>query len=261
MWCQMDYVAPARNIGTIEYVPHPYAPAISLSEAPQVLAALDADVEERKRATERQSKTKQPDLDERPMKLLQLGATNPHVPVVRLFEMLGSIRFEAQKAIRKVLEESGLAEFEEPRIGRSNILLMEVAAKGYQALGLAGPAGNKGRGSISHRHFAHWIKSHFEKIGHKAVLEWVIPGTTHPVDVAVQLESGWHVFEICVTASENVVSHVDACFESPDLVRRVTIIAATKAKLKELQAFVQAELMFTAHADRIAFDVIENYLT
>ena len=48
MWCQMDFVEPARNIGPIEYEPHPYTPAISLSESPEVMADLDAAVEEYK---------------------------------------------------------------------------------------------------------------------------------------------------------------------------------------------------------------------
>ena len=260
MWCQMDYVAPARDIGPIEYARHPYVPAISLAEAPPVLAALDAAVEEHTRTTERQRRTKKADSDDRSIKLLRLAAENPYVPVVRLFEMLGHIRFEAQKAIRTALEDAGLAAFEEPRIGRFNMLLTEVTDKGYRTLGLPVPPGNKGRGKISHRHFAHWIKFHFANMGYRVVLEWVVPGTNHPADVAVQLENGWHVFEICVTASANVLSHIEACFESPGLVRRVTVIAGTRKQLKELEKSIQAEWLFAIHADQVDFDVIENYL-
>jgi hypothetical protein len=260
MWCQMDYVAPARDLGPIEYARRPYVPAISLSEVPHVLAALDAAVEEHRKTTERQRQTKKPDSDERPMKLLRLAAAKPYVPVVRLFEMLGSIRFDAQKAIRKLLEDAGLATFEEPRIGRTNMLLMEVTNKGYHTLGLPVPPGNKGRGKISHRTFAQWVKLHFEQMGHQVFLEWVVPGTSHPVDVAVQLEDGWHVFEICVTASDNVLSHIEACFASPGVVRRVTVITGTRKQLNELQKSIRAEWLFTTHADRVEFDVIENYL-
>ena len=53
MWCQMDFIEPASNIGPIEYGPHPYTPAISLSDAPDVIADLNAAVEEYKNAKKR----------------------------------------------------------------------------------------------------------------------------------------------------------------------------------------------------------------
>jgi len=111
------------------------------------------------------------------------------------------------------------------------------------------------------RHFAHWIKSHFEKLGHQAVLEWVIPGTTHPVDVAVQAGSSWEVFEICITASDNVASHIEACLAPPGVVKRVVIVTGTNTELKGLQKPIQPQLPFLTHTGQEAFDVIENYLT
>ena len=260
MWCQMDYVPPARNIGPIEYEPHPFTPAMSLSEAPEVMADLNAAVEEHKNAEKRQTDAKKSDLDQIALKLLQLRAANPYAPVARLFEKLEKLRFEAQIAIRQMLEEKGFADFEEIRIGRSNMLLMDVTAEGYEALGQPVPRENKGRGSISHRHFAHWIKLHFEKKGHKAYLEWVIPGTNHPVDVAVELENHLSVFEICVTAFDNVLSHIKACFEESDVVECLTFIVGTQKKLKEIKKLVQENLIFSSYADRIKFDVIEHYM-
>ncbi|MHC4791959.1 MAG: helicase HerA domain-containing protein, partial [Planctomycetota bacterium] len=126
MWCKMDYVAPARNIGPIEYEPHPFTPAISLSEASKVLADLDAAVEEYKTAKKRQKDAKTSDKDEIAMELLKLGAKNPYVPVARLFERFDKIRFQAQIDIRQLLDEKKLARFEETRIGRSNMLLMDI---------------------------------------------------------------------------------------------------------------------------------------
>jgi hypothetical protein len=260
MWCQIDYVAPARNMSCIEYEPHPYAPAISLSQAPHVLAELDAAVEEYRKATKRQSADKSSESDGYTMKLLRLRAENPYAPVARLFEALGKPRFEAQVAIRKSLEDQELAEFEEIRIGRSNMLLMDITPEGFEALGVPAPDENKGRGSISHQHFAHWIKFHFEKRGHTAYLEWIIPGTNHPVDVAVQSENKWDAFEICITSFDNVISHIEACFGKARVIESLTIIVATKTRLKEFRQFLKSNLIFVSYADRIHFDVIENYV-
>ena len=171
------------------------------------------------------------------------------------------MKYKTQIAIRKDLEEKGYAKFEEARIGRSKRLLMEITPKGYEAIGLPVPHENKGRGGITHRHFANWIKLHFEKKGHKAYLEWKFPGTNHPVDIAVQLESGLNVFEICVTAFDNILSHVEACFEKSTVdVESLTIITATEIKLKEAKKIIRSNPMMMTYGARIKFDVIENYM-
>lgn len=260
MWCQMDYVAPARNTGPIDYELQPYTPAQSLSQAPHVMADLDAAVEQYKNARKRQTDTKQSDRDQLAMKLLRLRARNPYAPVARLFEIIGKVRFQAQIAVRETLEEKGLAEFEEVRIGRSNMLLMDVTIEGFKALGLPMPTENKGRGGIAHRHFAHWIKLSFQAKAHHAYLEWVIPQTSHPVDVAVEWENRYKCFEICITAFDNVSSHISACFENSEVVESLTIVVATKTKLKELKKLMQTDPIFTLYSARVEFDVIENYI-
>ncbi|MFC1782618.1 hypothetical protein ACFL02_03415 [Planctomycetota bacterium] len=260
MWCQMDYVAPAREIGPIEYEPHPYTPALSLSEAPEVVADLDAAVEEHKNSQKRQAESKKSNMDQIAMKLLQLRAQNPYAPVARLFEKLEKIRFQAQIKVRQILEEKGLAEFEEIRIGRSTMLLMEITDEGFRALDLPVPTENKGRGGIAHRHFAHWIKQHFEKKGGQAYLEKVIPHINHPVDVAIESEKGWRCFEICITAFNNIPTHIEACFKNQDMVESLTFVTATKTKLQELRKLVQTDANFNSFADRIKFEVIENYM-
>jgi hypothetical protein len=228
---------------------------------PQVLAHLNAIVEEHRKASKRQRDDTPTELDQYAMRLLRLAVENPYAPVARLFDALGKMRFEAQAAVREMLEDEGFAAFEEVRIGRSNRLLMDVTAKGYEALGLPVPQENKGRGTITHRHFAHWIKFHFEKQGRQAHIEWLVPGTNHPADVAVQLENGWGVFEICVTAFDNLVSHMKACFEGSKAVAHLTIVVATGAQMKELKKSLRSDFVFTMYADRISFDVIENYMT
>lgn len=261
MLVKIDYVAPARNFGPMKYDTHPFTPAIELSESPNVLSFLDSIVQEYKNTEERKREEKKSNSDELAMKLLQLGAENPYVPVARLFEMLGKIRFQTQIAIREMLERKTFAVFEEVRIGRSNMLLMDMANEGFKALGLPIPTENKGRGGIAHRHFAHFIKRYYEKKGVKAYIEWVVPDTTnHPVDVAVPFQNKWDVFEICVTAFDNVISHIKACFEQSDSVESLTFIVGTQKKLKELKKLVQQSMTFVSYADKIKFDVIENYM-
>jgi len=261
MWCKMDFIEPARNLGPVQYEPHLHTPAISLSDVPQVLADFNAAVEEYRNARKRQEGNKTSELDQYAMKLLRLRIKNPYAPVARLFDAIGKVRFEAQVAIREMLETKNLAEFEEIRIGRSNVLLMDVTDEGYKVVGLPVPDANKGRGSISHRHFAHWIKLHYEKEGRKAFVEWIVPGTNHPVDVAVEAGSKWEVFEVCVTAFDNVLSHIKACFESgSDVVERLTIVVGTKTKLKELKKQIQSDFMFTLHADKVDFEIIQNFI-
>ena len=262
----MDYVAPARNIGPIDYELHPYTPAISLSEAPEVIADLDAAVEEHKKAKKRQTDTKKSGLDQIAIKLLQLRAKNPYLPVARLFEKLGKLRFQAQISIREKLEEKGLAKFEEVRIGRSTMLLMDITNDGFKALELSIPTENKGRGSIAHRHFAHWIKYYFEQKGCKAYLEKVVPNTSHPVDVAVETEDGAKYFEVCITAFDNVLSHIQACLENTDIaVESLIFVVGTKTRLQKLKKLIQSNLIFSSYSDsflriRVICRIIENYM-
>jgi len=256
----IDYIVPARNLGPIEYEAHFFAPAIELSEAPEVLSFLNAIVEEYKNTEERQDKAKKSDLDQLAMKLLQLGVENPYIPVARLFERLDKIRFQAQIDIRQLLDEKKLARFEETRIGRSNMLLIDITDDGFKSLGLPIPDGNKGRGGIAHRHFAQWIKQFYENKGNHVSLEYVLPNTNHPVDVAVQSQNHWRCFEICVTAFDNVVSHIKACFEESDVVECLTFIVGTQKKLKELKKLIQQNLIFVSYADKVKFDIIENYM-
>ena len=260
MLVKIDYFAPSRNLGPVTYDDHPFTPAIELSEAQEVLSFLDALVKEHKNTEQRQDKTNKPDSENIAMKLLQLAAENPFVPVARLFEKLGKIRFQTQIEIRHLLENRRLAEFEETRIGSSTMLLMELTDDGFNALGFPVPSENKGRGGITHRHLVQWIKQHFEAIGCKAYIEWLIPHTTHPVDVAVESANGWRYFEICVTAFDNVLSHITVCFENQNLIESLTFVTGTKSKSRELRKLVESDPTFLLYADKIKFEAIESYM-
>lgn len=257
--CEMDNVEPPRNTGQIEYKEYPCIPATKLADLPHVRAHLDAVVQEHNRTLKRQSPSKETRTKQLAMQLLRLAVSNPYVPVARLFEKLDNPTPKTQIAVRKYLEKEGYAKFEEPRIGRSNRLLIEITLKGYETMGLPAPDENKGRGGIAHRHFAHWIKLHFQKEGRDAYLEWVAPGSNHPVDVAVPSEKGWDVFEICVTALD-IVQHIEACFKESKVVHSMTVITGTQNKLKEIKKAIRSNPRMMPYGSRIRFNVIESYV-
>jgi len=262
MKVQIDYMPPSR-VHVTKYDTHPYIPSKRLWEIPAVKQFVDekkAAYTDRKEARKGKADNNVSQLKQLAMKLLQLRASNPYVPVCRLFECLGDIHYKMQKRIREYIEQEEWAQFEEPRIGRSNMLIMDITAEGFTALGLAAPDENKGRGGIAHRHFAHWIKLHFQKEGRDAYLEWVVPGTNHPVDVAVQSENAWDVFEICVTAFDNLVRHIEACFKESKVVQSMTVITGTQTKLNEIKKAIRSNPMMMPYGARIRFDVIESYV-
>ncbi len=256
-WCEMDMVAPARNLGRTAYPSHRYMPALRLTDAGSVLDDLKEAVKENEATQERQRIS---DQQGRALELLHLAVANPYVPVARLMEKLGKINHKDQAAMVAHLKANKYARFEEPRIGRRNMLLVEVTEAGYAILPLPAPTGNKGRGSITHRHYVHWIASHFARQGYQASIEWILPGTNHPVDLAVNLNGQWKVFEIVVTSSENVTSHLHACFEESDIPVTLTIIAGTRKQIGVLRERLAGVADYVKHAAEIKFDVIENYL-
>jgi len=257
---QIDYMPPSRTHIT-KYDTHPFIPSKRLWEIPAVkdFVTQKKTAYENKKQQERKSE-KASQLQELSLKLLKLRSSHPYVPVARLFEVIGKVRFERQVALRDILENQVLAKFAEIRIGRSNILLMEITDKGFEALGLPVPTERKGRGGIAHRHTVFWIKRHLEKKGYKTCIEWIIPGTTHPTDLAIPLDGGWHVYEVCITAFDNIVSHIKACFEDSNSVNHLTIVVTTKTKLNELKKSLQSDPVFALYADRISFDIVGNYI-
>lgn len=263
MKIQIDYMPPSR-VHVTKYDTHPFIPSKRLWQIPtvkQFVDARNAAYTARRGAKKGKADDNANQLKQLAMKLLKLRASNPHAPITRLFERLGDIHRRIQARIREYLEQEQLAEFAEIRMGRSNILLMDITDDGFKALGLPVPAENKGRGGIAHRHFAHWIKLHFENKGFKVYLERVLASTNHPVDVAVQLENRWNIFEICVTAFDKLLSNIKVCFdESTDVIDSLTIVVTTQIKLREIKKLLQSNMVFLQYAGKIKFDVIENYV-
>jgi len=256
----IDYVPPCRT-SVEKYDTHPYVPAQSLARLPHVRRALSKLRKENvtnEKQTEDQAASKVAQLTK---ELLQAWVDHPYTPVVRLLEAIGPVTRKQRAAIENLIKDREYANCEEIRIGRSRPLLMEPTAHAYALLGLPVPQERKGRGGIPHRHFAHWIKNFFERQGQKAILEWTVPGTTHPVDVAVRSQDSWHCFEVCVTALENVESHLKACFvQATEPIAGMTIVTATQTQLKEIRNRVESQALTLPHTARIRYEDINRYI-
>lgn len=238
-----------------DYDSHEFMPALPITEIPAVMDFIKKVRQKRSHSTDK----KPTPVENKARKILQLAADNPYVPVMFLFDTIGNPHHKTQKAIRSFIEERKWAKFAEPRIGRKNLLLIELTETGYKAVNKQIPDQNKGRGGITHRHYAHWIMLFYVQKGFKSFIELVLPGTNHPVDVAV--ENGCHldVFEISVSSSENVISHIKTGF-SCEQVRKLTLVTGTAKEQKELKNKLKNELILMNYADRLKFEVIEKYI-
>jgi len=256
---QIDYMPPSR-VHVTKYDTHAYISSKRLWQIPAVQQFVD-DRNEARKAPQKPKADKQTQLYELAMKVLGIRARNPYAPLAPIFKALGVRHHKVQIAVRELLEGKGYGKFEVWRIGRSDRLLMDITPEGHKALGLPVPQENKGRGGITHRHCAQWIKLTFQKKGYEAYLEMELPGTTHPVDVAVLLDGKRHIFEICITATDNISSHIDACFEkTTETIESLTIVAATKTLLGQIERELRSSMMSLQYAGRIKFEVVENYI-
>ena len=255
---QMDLIEEPDDTGPIEYDTHDFI--LAVTETKQIIQQLCNEIYSQK-AENSQVKQKKSDLEKISLKLLGLWTEKPYTPVVRLFEMLGeSLHFTAQQKIREFLEQKKLAECADARIGSKTVMLMLVTKKGYDILQKPMPEENCGRGGPEHRNFAHWICGFYTRLGYEAYLEFIPDGTTHPVDVAVIHEKNHiEVFEVCVSAKENLVSHVNVLEKNPDI-EKLTVITGTKTEHADIKKMIKNNLLLKRFQNRIYLDVIENYM-
>jgi hypothetical protein len=255
VWCKIDYVPPDRSnqIPVYDRVPF-YIPPKSLSELPHVQEALKQYIQNAKRPQPPQGqRSNLPDLSENARKLLDMASLYPYVPVFRLCQEL-KILPASQITIQKELEDMKLAVFDEPRFGSRNLILLEITEAGWVYLNKS-PHKRLGRGGITHRHICHWIHELGQKHGYKTDLEWIVPGTTHPVDCAWLLPDGKaEVFEVVSTCDENLPGHVSACLSS-DRVSSITIVVFQKRMISSTQ-----KLLGQFDPARIRFDIVDTYL-
>ena len=191
MLVRMDEIQPSRVKRPEKYDTCDYVPYVALRDFPGAAEAIAKLRAEHTSTKLRQGKQKQasepkPKLSENASRLLRLYSIHVHTPVARLWEELGTPAPAVQAAARAELQDARLAEFEEQRVGRRNMLFMDLTEAGW-AFAKAPPPKRKGRGGIAHTHYCEFIRWVGERRGYKASTEMIIPGTNHPVDVAWQV--------------------------------------------------------------------------
>jgi len=152
----------------------------------------------------------------------------------RIFKPTDSPHFRAGADNRE------LAVFEEVRIGRRNVLLIEPTDAGYNRLNRK-PRNPAGRGGIAHRRYCRWVMMYLERQGLRPQIEAVVPGTSHPADVAYCVDGRWHVYEIVSTCDDNLIQHAEACLLQSSSVETLTIVAAQKSILALIERKFRAE--------------------
>ncbi len=255
---KFDYMPPCRSLPE-RYDTHPFVPGKRLNELPEVKAALAKLIDQRDAAKKRMTKQDRNGPSDQALQLLKLCYENPFVPVVRLFEKMGPVPFSAQKRIRAELEEQHLANFADLRVGSRNLLVMGLQHKACELLG-KDPIKARGRGKLAHRFMANRIARAAEAQGKTAYIEWIVPDTTHPVDVAVEEGDQFALFEIVETCTSNIAASIEACFTHPELVRSLTIVATQKSICKRLAVQVAAEMPSFPYLDRVKFETFSKYV-
>lgn len=257
---KLDYQPPGRGSATRRYDNHPFTKALKLDELPEVLRAIEAMKAPKRPVRDQRSPKQDESLPPHSHTLLHTAAVHRYTPVARLWELAGEVPSpEAQNRAREALETRGLAEFEQCRSSRRNVLVMDLLDQGWIFLGRTPPV-RKGRGGPWHRCLAHSIAKIGAARGHETEVEWVVPGTSHPVDVVWRAEGKRLAFECVVTSEGNLGDHIRACFAHSDPVDRLTIVLLQKSILERVRKQLQADPETSPFMDRVAFDIAETFL-
>lgn len=253
---KIDKMPPSR-VKITQFDRHSFIPAQNIFTIEAVKQFIN-----RVRAKSNDASPKEPQEDateKLALQVLQKWIEAPYTPLARLFDLMGKIHHRTRLEICQFLKDQELAEVEETRAGRTNLLLLEAAPKAYSLFHKPIPQGNQGRGKVVHRHFVRWIQKNLEQQGFTTYLEWTVPGSNHPVDLGVSFGNHWHVYEICVTSVENVVSHVENCFQCPDITKLI-FVAPTKTQLKEIKEKINNSIIGLTCSKQIGYESIESYI-
>ena len=253
------FYVPHEDLPDRKYDRHPFVPAQSIFQIPAVRAFIEKAQSKQTNSKEQLPSNKDEQIQQYGLDILQRWLQAPYTPLSLIFQQRGKIHYRIQQRIRDYLEKQKWAKFEEPRIGRRSSLLMEPAPQGYEMLKVTSPSGNRGRGGITHRHYAQWIKAYYEQQGLEAFLEWMVPTTHHPVDVAVSSQGEYLVYEICVTSYAEVLSYIELCSQCPDI-RKLVIVAGTAKELKTIKALVTESMVHLTASLKITYETIEPYM-
>ncbi|MBI9018561.1 MAG: DUF87 domain-containing protein [Phycisphaerae bacterium] len=196
-------------------------------------------------------------LHEDSVKTLKTAATMLYQPFLNVFKKIDITNSGYQDKICDYLQENGLVDFEELNVWRLPKRIGYPTSKGFAESGIAEP-NKKGRGSIAHRTLAHWIQTYYHSQGKSAEIEFILPGTNHPVDVAVFDGNATDAIEIVFTCSSNLEHHIFECFDKCSQVNSLTIVAITKKELTKVKKELDNSLIFNAHKHKITFKTINE---
>jgi hypothetical protein len=260
MLAQINPLPPSRVPRPEKYDTHPFIPSKQLRELPQVQEAIKNMVDEHRKTSLGRTRSKQKNLPDNAFALLNAAIAHPWLPVARLWEATGKVPSPpAQVAARKELEDGKLAEFEEVRISKRNVLLIRVTDEGY-TFQHHRPLARKGRGGIAHSHIAEWLRQVGEKRGHESHTEWIVPGTNHPADAAWKINGHWHVFEVIVACETNLIGHLETCFIASQAVAAALVVAPQKSMLDDLKRLIESAPALSPFVNRTFFEPVEAFL-
>ena len=256
---KIDFVAPCRGVEP-QYVANLHVPAQRLQDMPAALEAADKLIAEHRKGQQRRAQQQHAGLRPLARKLLHIASLNPYWPVARLYELMGKPAPAIQKAIRAELNDQEYAAFELVRLGKRNVLLIELLGPAWALLGVP-PVKLQGRGTLAHRTFAAWIAMVGERRAYEAKREWIVPGTSHPADVAWKVGESWEVFVVVVTCEKNLADHFKAIFvQSQCSIAKATVVAAQKGKLGGLKSQIASCSEFTGQIEYLPVEVFEQEL-
>jgi hypothetical protein len=250
MLVKICYTPPYRGPLPTNFDSHPSTPAKRLSELPHVQEALKQLIAVNQNSSLRQTHAKTPKLSKKAELLMHAIALHAWAPAQTLWKATGEVPSPAvQIKVCKELAEKGIATSEEVRLGSSNILLYEL--NGTSA---------GGRGGITHRHIAHWIRMDGEKQGYKAWVEWVVPDSSHPVDAAWEVSKGhFHIFEVSVTATDNIVHHLEILAEC-SAIEHISIVLTQKRYVEDLKKQLKDEPVVKALGAKLHWTLAEEFM-
>jgi len=256
MWCEVDYVAPDRNRGPIEYDSHPFMASKCLDELPELQSFLKGLLAERVRGNLRRDSA----ASKYARKFLNAAVLHPFKPVAKLWADVGAnIRAATQAKVRNELETAGLASFVSPRLSRRKVLLIHPKDAAYELFGHSPPT-RKGHGDIEHTHYCNWINMVGQAEGYRTKMEALIQGTKHLSDVVWWVGEELWAFEVISKCHQNIVSHLTASFIQSDAVAFVNIVAPQKRVLDQVKKLVHEEMSLAPYEHRIRYELVEVYM-
>lgn len=255
---KIDYVPPARGARPSSFDTHPFTPSKSLGQLPKLQARLDDLVGRWK--NQKKTVAAKKGLSKEATALLKAAAGNWWIPDHYLWPRTGLHPSQDRKVrVHKELIAVGCATLYKCRFGSAYINFVELTDKGWQAIQQTKQP-RPGRGNLPHSAVSHWIALTGQHQGYKTQMEWKVPGTNHPVDVAWHTPDGNHAFEVCMSA-KNIISHINACFIASTDVSKLTIVMEQKRQIDPIRKDVERQGRFAAFIDRINYEPVASFMS